>query len=223
MPGKFNGLSTQQWKLFEAFMPAKPVKRGRGKPPAPFRKILNTILYVLITGCRWCDVPRGAKWGARSTAHRWLGIWQQDGTYRKLKAMILGAAELAGLIDWSNASGDGSYAPGKGGGEGVDHGFKGKGVLTHAIVDGNGLPLGISHTGAAGNERGEIEPILHSIDVETGRCGRRKSRPKSLELDKGYDSSELRKKNPGFGNLTKDSTARMEGPQKEAWKKGRAA
>jgi transposase len=223
MPGKFVGLTSTQWKLLQTLLPPEPLKRGKGKPPAPFRQVFNTILYVLITGCRWCDVPRGLKWGARSTAHRWLGIWEQDGTLKRLKGMILGAAELTGKIDWSNASGDGSFAAGKGGGEGVNHGFKGKGVLIHAIVEGNGLPLGISHTGAAGSERQEIEPVLDSIEVKTGKRGRQKSRPKSLELDKGYDSSELRKKNPGSGNHAKDSTARVEGPQEKARKKTRQA
>jgi hypothetical protein len=37
-------------------------------------------LWVLITGSRWCDVPRGEQWGSRPSAHRWLGRWQDDGT-----------------------------------------------------------------------------------------------------------------------------------------------
>jgi hypothetical protein len=33
------------------------------------------------------------------------------------------------------------FPPGKGGGQGVDYGYKGKGVLIHLIVDKNGAPL----------------------------------------------------------------------------------
>ncbi|RME57441.1 transposase, partial [Candidatus Parcubacteria bacterium] len=44
--------------MLEPLFPAPPAKRGRGMPPVPRRHALNTILYVGITGCRWCDVPR---------------------------------------------------------------------------------------------------------------------------------------------------------------------
>lgn len=50
-----------------------------GRPNPDLRKVLNTILYVQITGCRWCDVPVGDRWAKRSTAHEWLGILQKDG------------------------------------------------------------------------------------------------------------------------------------------------
>ena len=34
-------------------------------PHSPFRYVLNTLLYVLITGCRWCDVPKGKIWASQ--------------------------------------------------------------------------------------------------------------------------------------------------------------
>lgn len=221
MPGKFNGLSQTQWEMLETLLPSQPENRGKGQPPAPFRPILNTIFYVLITGCRWCDIPIGYKWGKRTTSHRWLGIWSTNGTLAKMKARLLGMAHLANKINWENASGDGSFAAGKGGGEGVDHGFKGKGVTTHALVDGNGRPLSFTCTGASGSERDEIEPLLNGIIVETGRKGRQKARPRTIELDKGYDSKELRKKNPGKGNTTQDTSSRIQEPQAAPRKKAR--
>ena len=71
MAGRFEGLSNLEWKLFEDLLPQPAEKRGRGMPHAPFRKVLNTQLYVLITGCRWCDIPQGEQWGSKSSAHRW--------------------------------------------------------------------------------------------------------------------------------------------------------
>src|SRR5215475_5241345 len=59
MAGRFEGVSDLEWRLFEDVLPPAPPKRSRGMPHAPFRTILNTLLYVLMTGCRWCDVPRG--------------------------------------------------------------------------------------------------------------------------------------------------------------------
>jgi hypothetical protein len=57
MAGRFEGVSDLEWRLFADIVPPAPPKRGRGMPHVPFRKILNTLLDVLITGCRWRDVP----------------------------------------------------------------------------------------------------------------------------------------------------------------------
>ncbi|WP_199192469.1 transposase [Chlorogloea sp. CCALA 695] len=72
MVGRFEKLSELEWKLFEDLLPPSPEKKGRGMPHVPFQKVLNTQLYVLITGCRWYDVPRGEQWASKSSAHRWL-------------------------------------------------------------------------------------------------------------------------------------------------------
>src|SRR4029434_9258570 len=63
MAGRFEGVSDLEWRLFEDVFPPAPPKRRRGMPHAPFRKILNTLLYILITGSRWCDVPHGPQMG----------------------------------------------------------------------------------------------------------------------------------------------------------------
>jgi hypothetical protein len=52
MAGTFEGVSDLEWKLFAALFPPEPMKWGRGMPHPPFRKVVNTVLYVLITGCR---------------------------------------------------------------------------------------------------------------------------------------------------------------------------
>lgn len=148
------------------------------------------------TGCRWADAPKKGIWGARSTSHRWLGRWQNDGTWIRLMQSILGLAELAQMISWGRASIDGSFAAGKGGGEGVEYGFKGKGVTIHALSDGNGMPLSLIHTGAATSERDQVIPLLDSVNPRTGLRGRSRKRPVVVQMDKGYDSRELRKKNP---------------------------
>ena len=58
MAGQFEGLSDIEWKLFSKLSTVLG-KRGKGKPPTDPRCALNTLLYLLFTGCRWCDVPRG--------------------------------------------------------------------------------------------------------------------------------------------------------------------
>lgn len=65
-------------------------------PHTPFRYVLNTLLYILITGCRWCDVPQGKHWASKSLAHRWLKRWQEDGTLERLQSRVLGIAQNQG-------------------------------------------------------------------------------------------------------------------------------
>ena len=74
MAGRFEGISDLEWRLFEDIFPEKPGKRDRGMPHSPFRYVLNTLLYILITGCRWCDVPRGQIWASKSAKSRCAGF-----------------------------------------------------------------------------------------------------------------------------------------------------
>jgi len=69
------------------------------------------LLYVLITGCRWCDIPRGPQWASKSAAHRWLQRWHLDGTRMAMHARILGIAEAHGLIQWQYGAVDGACSP----------------------------------------------------------------------------------------------------------------
>ena len=74
------------------------------------------------------------------------------------------------------------FPPAKGGGEQVEYGYKGKGVLIHCIVDKNGSPLFIDTGPANGDERLFVQPFLESLP----------KKPRHLHADKGYDAQYLR-------------------------------
>jgi transposase len=84
------------------------------------------------------------------------------------------------------------FPPGKGGGEDVAYGGKGKGVLIHTLTDGNGMPLANCTTAANGSEREQIFPLLDKVKLKTLQPGRPRKRLKVLAADKGYDSKEKR-------------------------------
>jgi hypothetical protein len=69
-------------------------------PAVSPRWVLNSLLYILLTGCRWCDLPKGPQGASKSSAHRWLRTWQQNGTLEKIKQRVLGLAHNEGLIRW---------------------------------------------------------------------------------------------------------------------------
>ena len=77
--------------------------------------MLNTLLYILMTGCRWCDLPHGPHWGSKSATPRWLQRWQADGTLAAMQARILGLAEERGMICWEYGAVDGVFPLARGG------------------------------------------------------------------------------------------------------------
>lgn len=111
MAGRFEGLSDRQWAVLERLLPPAPAKRARGMPHAPLRSVLNSIFYILITGSRWCDLPDNRDiFAHRSSAHRWLMRWQEDGTFDLMCEGMRELADLNGLIDWDRAAVDGSFS-----------------------------------------------------------------------------------------------------------------
>ena len=74
------------------------------------------------------------------------------------------------------------FPSGKGGGDLVRYGYKGKGVTIHSLVDANGQPLAIHTTPANVDERKVVEPLLDCLTKS----------PESLYADKGYDALWLR-------------------------------
>jgi len=82
-----------------------------GRPRVDDRRCLNAILYVLITGCRWNDLP--VEYGADTTAWRRLNGWARDGTLLRLWRHLLRDLDVAGQIDWKRCAVDGSYVKAK--------------------------------------------------------------------------------------------------------------
>lgn len=85
------------------------------------------------------------------------------------------------------------FSRGKGGGEEIEYGFKGKGTTTHLLIDGNGLPIAFTSTPANGDERQQVEPLLDRVEKHINSVLAKGVIP-ILEADKGYDAEQLRDK-----------------------------
>src|SRR2546421_12009850 len=84
------------------------------------------------------------------------------------------------------------FPPGKGGGEGVAHGGKGKGILIHSLTEGRGMPLAHRTTPANGDERAQVLPWLDAVKIRTGKRGRPRKRLTVIATEKGSEAQALR-------------------------------
>ena len=72
-------LSDYEWDIIRPFL----TPRFRvGRPRADDRIVLNGILYVLTTGCRWMDMP--LEYGSYKTAWKRLKKWQDEGVWDRI-------------------------------------------------------------------------------------------------------------------------------------------
>jgi len=176
-----------QWAFIRPLLPP-PARTGR--PRVDDRRTVDGILYVLITGCRWQDLPR--EYGAPTTVWRRLKRWGDEGVWEYIWRVALATLDRRGVLDWSMAFLDGSFAPAKKGGDQVGLTKKGKGTKWMLVIDGNGLPLGFHLASATTAEVKLAERTLDTVSVPRPR-GRPKQRPEKLVADRGYDSSAFRR------------------------------
>jgi len=81
---KFRELSDEEWRFVEPFL---PLRAKTGRPRADDRRTVNGMLYVLIAGCRWMDMP--LMYGSYKACWRRLKEWSVEGVWSKvLEALV---------------------------------------------------------------------------------------------------------------------------------------
>ena len=93
-------LNKKQWSKIQPHLSGRA---ATGRPPADDKKILEAILFVLTTGCRWADLPR--EYGSYVTAWRRHRRWTQDGplpVYGTCSFLILNSKEnlISKSVHW---------------------------------------------------------------------------------------------------------------------------
>ncbi len=102
----------QLWAVIE---PLLPVKAAGTPGPARMndRLVLQGILFVLITGIGWEDLPQELGFGSGMTCWRRLRDWQAAGVFEAMHATMLAHCHRAGLIDFDRVIPDGSHVRAK--------------------------------------------------------------------------------------------------------------
>jgi len=80
-------ISDELWNMICNLLPEEKRNNTIGRPAVPFRKIMNSILYILRTGCQWKMLPK--EFGSGSTCHRRFQQWVQLDIFKKIWVRLL--------------------------------------------------------------------------------------------------------------------------------------
>jgi putative transposase len=183
------------WEQVQELLPKEKEPGTPGRPPVPFRTVLNGILFVLRTGCHWNAVP--AAFGSGSTCHRRFQQWIGAGLFEAVVQRLLRLYDELCGIDWTWQAADAKTLPAPlGGGQtGPNPTDLGKGstygasTKRHLLIDGRGVPLSV-HLSAA--NRHDLKSLADLIGEGKLLTAERKAptgdEPQHLCLDKAYDA-----------------------------------
>ena len=108
---QFSELTDKQWDLIK---PSIPNLAHTGRPRADDRTVINGILYVLMSGCRWMDMP--SKYGSHKTVWERHKKWSEKGVWKNIMDSLVSRGYASGLIKVDDLAIDSSTVPAKKGG-----------------------------------------------------------------------------------------------------------
>ena len=104
-------LSDDQWFLIEDLFPDPPMTRAGGRPPRSNRDCFEGILFVLLAGCRWKDLP--AHFPSKSVCHQRFKLWTEQGLFQIAWQRLLDLKKKLKQLDLTTLVGDGTFVPAK--------------------------------------------------------------------------------------------------------------
>src|SRR5258705_7864440 len=139
------------WRKIKRLLPKPRTPRGRGRPPADTRAIVNGIWYVLWTGCQWKAVNRSWFGVASSVIHERFQTWQREGRFAKMMEVLLRFYARRRRIQWDWQSIDSRSGAAPLGGEAIGKNLADRarsGSKIHLLVDQRGAPIAVEITAA---------------------------------------------------------------------------
>ena len=159
-------LSDEEWRVLEPHIPQAQCSKRTGGRPEKYskREIFNAIMYVVSSGCRWCDIPhdlppRGISW-------HYFNRWSTRKLFKKMNKELRKQVRTKRgknpnpsvlIIDSQTAKGV-EYTEDSG----YDAGKKTKGRKRHHLTDTQGLLVHTKVHSAAIQDRDGAKLLLKS-------------------------------------------------------------
>ena len=103
-------LTAKQFELLKPYLSTRP--KATGRPKANLKDIVDGVLYVLSTGCRWNDLPHDFL-VSDSTCYRYFQLWSKTGKLKKVFEFLKLQAHRKNYLHWRNAYLDASVIKSK--------------------------------------------------------------------------------------------------------------
>lgn len=101
-----HSLTDAQWARLQPLLPEERPKRP-GRPWRSHRQMIDAILWVLMTGSPWRDLPP-EPFGPWITAFSRFNRWRAEGLWDRIGDVLLSELEADDAIDWELWCIDGS-------------------------------------------------------------------------------------------------------------------
>jgi putative transposase len=159
-------LTDSQWNHIKAFF--EKTEPARGKPQEiDLGRIVNAIMYILVTGCQWRYLPKD--FPAWEAVYYHFRKWKNNGLWKQIHDLIRAKARIkAGRHKHPTAGSLDSQSVKNSSVSGEEHGFdagkKTKGRKRHIVVDTLGFLLAIIVTAANVQDRDGAKLLLGRLD-----------------------------------------------------------
>ena len=179
-------VTVSQFEKLCEVLPTPQARRGR--PPLTNADLLPGILYVLKTGCSWEYLPTSVCRHHYSSCWRRVRFWQSH-LLRGVWRTLLKKLDTRQVLDLKTGQLDASLVPSPQFHDTTGYSGKHKktGTKMSLVADHNGLPLGMKIVAGNVSDVMCAEATVKQLKVGT------KTRVKTLNADKGYDSQNLRR------------------------------
>jgi transposase len=104
-------LTDEQWQQIADIFPHDSPGPEGGRPRHEPRACIEGILWVLVTGARWKDMPR--RFPSYATCWRRFKAWTEAGLWQKAWSRLVRKLDRLGRVDWEQSLADGTFSPAK--------------------------------------------------------------------------------------------------------------